>query len=326
MHYKMEKKQPLLSICIPTWNRCKFLELSLERLHEQLSDVPLGYIELYVSDNCSEDETSNIVEYYIKKGLPITYNRNKANIGASKNFLYCMQNASGKYILLLGDDDILNPGSLKLLLQRIEDNDYGLIHIHHFEGVNDSFIEYDNVESFYKKISYWFTFMSGSIFRKEIVDQIDFNKYVGTHLLQMPYYIASAKKSKKNLLINKELLQTGLDEKNNGGYNFYEVFVRNYLNIWHDFVDNGVISEECYDYLKRDIYVHYIRNFNYKFLVKKEDIKNEKNIYGGNRKGFKIEGSKKILKEYYGDTYYYYWYMFKMYLRKYINYIYHMDK
>lgn len=308
--------QTLLSICIPTWNRSVYLGQSLASLQEQLKDIPTGMVELYVSDNCSGDETPTVVDNYIQKGLPLTYNRNSENIGAARNFLQCMKNAKGKYILLLGDDDILNLGALSLIIEKIKEDDYGLIYFHRFDNIKDPIVVYDNKETFYKQISYWFTFMSSSIFRKDVVDQIDFNKYVGTHLLQMPYYIASADRGKRNLIINQDLLNIGLDWKNNGGYNFYEVFVQNYLNIWKDYMKKGTLSQKCYKYLKKDVLVNYIHHYNYRILIKHEGVKNNDVNCENYRKGYVIKGYKKILLKYYGGCWYFYWSIIRLFLRK----------
>lgn len=308
-------KQSLLSICIPTWNRAKFLRLSLESFLEQLRGVDRQEVELFVSDNCSDDETPMVVEEYIQKGLPITYNRNEENVGAAGNFVKCMQWASGKYIYLLGDDDILEDDALIYLLDAIRNNDYGLIHIHEFKDITEEMKVYTNPESFLNQISYWITFMSGSIFRKDVVGQINPSKYVGTHLLQMPFYIASALSRKENLIINKGILKSGLDSGNNGGYNLYEVFVKNYLDIWKEFVDSGHISLSLYKAIKKDIYVKFIVGFNYMLLVQHKNVKDEDSPYIGNRQGFKIAGAKEILEEYYGEEWYhklYWWWNLRM--------------
>lgn len=301
----IEDKKPILSICIPTWNRAKFLEQSLIRFSEQIDGVDSSELELYVSDNCSDDNTPEIVNKYIANGLPIRYNRNEKNLGAAGNFVKCMQWASGKYILLLGDDDILKQGALKYILDILRGKDYGLIHLNQRIKSEGEPVVYTDLEEFLKKISFWFTFMSGSIFRKDIVAQIEAEKYIGTHLLQMPYYLTSATKEKENLLINTLLLETGLDYSSNGGYNFYEVFVKNYLNIWLEFVKNGVITRSCYEYLKKDIYQKLILGQNFRLLVRHQNVQKENISYIGNRKGYKIAGAKDILNEYYGKYSYY---------------------
>ena len=319
-------EQPILSICIPTWNRSNYLSMSLDSLEKQLRDIPLGLVELYISDNFSEDGTPHVVDNYIQKGLPLTYNRNNENIGAARNFLQCMKNAKGKYILLLGDDDVINPGGLKIILEKLREDDYGLIYIHRFDNIKDSIVVYDNKETFYKQISYWFTFMSSSIFRKDVVDQIDFNKYVRTHLLQMPYYLASADRGNRNLLINQDLLKTGLDGKNNGGYNFFEVFVKYYLDIWHEFEMTSGMSHSTYCYIKKDLYCKYLREYTYSLLFLHKNVKEENTKYIGNRKGFKIKGAKRILYHYYWNCMYFHRSMIKMYLRKHLSKVYHCIK
>ena len=311
------KRTPLLSISIPTWNRAKYLAISLESFLEEMKGINPEEIELCVSDNCSDDNTSEVVKKYIDKGLPISYYKNEENIGASRNFLRCMQRATGKYIFLLGDDDILNPGSLSLILNSLRDKSYGIVHIHKYANVSEEFKEYTDLESFYKQISFWFTFVSGSIFRKEVVEMIDSERYIDTRLLQLPYFIKSAQLSSQNLLINKPVLKEGLDISSNGGYNFYEVFVQNYLNIWKDFLQQNFLTIECYKSLKKDVYVNYIHHYNYRLLIKHEGVKDENNVGKGGRKGFKIAGAKSILMKYYGSCGYFYWSIIKINLRNY---------
>ena len=303
---KEMKATPLLSISIPTWNRAKFLAISLESFLEQLKDIPTGIVELYVSDNCSDDNTKDVVNEYIAAGLPITYNRNDRNLGAAGNFIRCMEWASGKYILLLGDDDIFLPGALKYLLDIIRSGNYGLIHIHHFKDLSQEVKVYENVDDFYKQISYWFTFMSGSVFRKEVVGTIDSEKYKHTNLLQMPYYIASAQCGENNLLINKCLLQCGLDAKSNGGYNFYEVFIQNYLSIWRDFYNQNKISKDTFLHIKKDIYVNFVQKYNIELLSKGRGIKKKDKDVEGKRNGFMIDGAWKYLFSNYGSESYFY--------------------
>ena len=313
------KATPLLSISIPTWNRAKFLSVSLDSFLEQMKGINPEEVELFVSDNCSDDNTTEVVKSYIDKGLPITYNKNEENIGASRNFLRCMQRASGKYILLLGDDDVLNPGTLKFLLDILREKDYGLVHIHQFKDVQNDLVEYDSLDDFYKQVSYWFTFVSGSIFRKDIVSKVIPEPYINSRLLQLPYFIMSATLSKKNLLINRQLLTDGLDNSSNGGYNFYEVFVRNYLNIWRGFVDKGFVSEKCYKAIKKDVYVNFVHHYNYRLLIKHERVREDNGKCENGRNGFKINGYKKILLKYYGTCGYFYWSIIRLYLRTFIN-------
>lgn len=311
---KSKFAEPVLSICIPTWNRAKYLDKSLNSIFSQIGEISEGNLELFVSDNASDDNTSDVINKYIELGLPITYNRNTENIGAARNFLNCINWASGKYILLLGDDDILKPRAINMILDALRGDDYGMLHIRKYNNLKKGVLEYNNTEEYLKSISFWITFMSGSVFRKDIVSKIDSDKYINTHLLQVPYFVTSAFSKRNNLLINDTLLEEGLDSSENGGYNFYEVFVKNYLDIWKDFVDKGQFSNKGYEYIKKDLFFNFVINFNYKLLIKHENVMSEDKSYIGNRKGFKIEGATKILTDYYGNYYY------KLFARIYYNY------
>lgn len=300
----INKTHPLLSICIPTWNRAKYLDISLNSFIDNLKDVQTGEVELLISDNASTDDTPIVVQKYIDLGLPISYNRNEENIGAAGNFIKCMQWASGKYIQLLGDDDLLKCGAINLILKELRRDDYGLVYIHKFSRLGDKNIIYENRSDFLKTISYWITFMSGSIFRSDIVDIVDAEKYRNTHLLQVPFYLKSAFSQPRNLIISQDILQDGLDSSSAGGYNFYEVFIKNYLSILNEFVQTNDIDYKTYEWLKKDIFCNFIVRFNYRFFLKKINIKQDNMQYTTNRKGFIIKDAKTILNEYYSGFYY----------------------
>lgn len=296
---------PILSICIPTWNRAKYLRSCLVAIKEQIHTINTSELELFVSDNCSEDNTKEVVNQFIQEGLPITYNRNEANLGAAGNFLKCMQYASGKYILLLGDDDILNPDAISFLLELLRGHDYGLVHIRMSCPIENPFVIYDDRDQFLKAISYWLTFISGNIFQRKIVSQIKSPEdYVWTHLLQMPYYIMSALSSSQNVIIYKEILKISLDGNSNGGYNFYEVFVDGYLSIWTEFLNRKEISKDVFESLKRDLYERMVFSYNLTLLIQGRGVKNNRE-QEGKRGGLLVDNAWKIqFKHYYAKPYF----------------------
>ena len=110
---------PLLSICITTYNRAPWLNVSLKqliRLISQYSDV----VELVVCDNASSDDTPSVAARY--DGFPgFRYFRNKVNVGMLGNLRETVHHARGRFVWLLGDDDIVKPGSLEKVLSVILD-------------------------------------------------------------------------------------------------------------------------------------------------------------------------------------------------------------
>ena len=96
---------PLVSICVPTFNRCRYLASLLESLVGQLANFPYSY-ELVIADNASPDATREVVQGYADR-LPIRYLRHESNIGGYPNCQFVLAQALGRYLVHLSDDDSL---------------------------------------------------------------------------------------------------------------------------------------------------------------------------------------------------------------------------
>jgi len=113
---------PTLSICIPTYNRAKFLDDAIESVVSQINVDIQNRIEICISDNASVDDTKEIIEKWKKNSpVPIVYHKNEVNIGGDLNFLQVVKLAKGSYCWFLGDDDVLRMGSIERILKEIED-------------------------------------------------------------------------------------------------------------------------------------------------------------------------------------------------------------
>ena len=71
-------KTPLLTFCIPTYNRSCYLAEALQRLTVSLQEVK-EYYSIIISDNNSTDDTYEIVSKY-KLKLNIKYIKQKENM------------------------------------------------------------------------------------------------------------------------------------------------------------------------------------------------------------------------------------------------------
>ena len=106
--------KPLLSICIPTYNRLPYLKELLTDLLPQLDAVDSGQVELIVSNNASTDGTENFCQSISRPYLRCR--KNEVNIGGDRNFLKCIQEARGEYVWLVGDDDLVPSGAVQKIL------------------------------------------------------------------------------------------------------------------------------------------------------------------------------------------------------------------
>ncbi len=104
--------QPLVSICIPTYNGAKYIAEAMDSAIKQTYKK----LEIVVSDDQSKDDTLIIVESYRSKtSIPITIiNHNPSGIGANWN--NSVQHANGDYIKFLFQDDVLLPDCIEKMI------------------------------------------------------------------------------------------------------------------------------------------------------------------------------------------------------------------
>lgn len=95
--------QPLVSICIPTYNGERYLQEALDSVKAQT----YKNIEVIISDDNSKDHTLEICDRFKNEvDFPVyIYNHTPSGIGANWN--HCVEKANGEYIKFLFQDDIL---------------------------------------------------------------------------------------------------------------------------------------------------------------------------------------------------------------------------
>ena len=105
----------LVSIGIPTYNRAKG---NLRKVIERALDQTYTNVEVIVSDNCSPDNTAEVVQSFDDPRL--RYFRQETNIGPNNNFNYCLNQARGEYFLLFHDDDTIDPDFIEACMAALE--------------------------------------------------------------------------------------------------------------------------------------------------------------------------------------------------------------
>ncbi|MBN1169543.1 glycosyltransferase [Candidatus Micrarchaeota archaeon] len=112
-----------LSICIPTYNRAKFLPDALDSILNQITDENKDKVEICISDNCSTDNTEELIRSYQKKSpVPIVYHKNEKNMGADYNYLKVIDIAHGDFCWFLGSDDKMEPKAIDTVLLELLSN------------------------------------------------------------------------------------------------------------------------------------------------------------------------------------------------------------
>jgi len=110
-----DNNRPILSICIPTYNRGQLLNKLLRQI-DTLNGATKSKIEICISDNYSSDSTEAVIDQWRIK-LNLVAIRQKSNIGGSRNFQEVARLSTGKWMLLIGDDDLLCITGFENLIQ-----------------------------------------------------------------------------------------------------------------------------------------------------------------------------------------------------------------
>ena len=112
--------EPLVSIIMPTYN-------SASTISEAINSVILQRYtnwELIVTDDCSTDDTKDILINYVKNDSRIKFLCNQVNSGAGFSRNRSIDAAKGKYIAFLDADDLWLENKLSNQISFMEKNGY----------------------------------------------------------------------------------------------------------------------------------------------------------------------------------------------------------
>jgi glycosyltransferase involved in cell wall biosynthesis len=109
---------PVCSVCVPTYNRASSLD-NLFRSLEVLKDRHGDAMEICVSNNNSSDGTAEVIQKWQHR-LNLKVAHQSRNVGGTLNMVSVVQMATGRWGVLVGDDDELLPEGFAALLTRLE--------------------------------------------------------------------------------------------------------------------------------------------------------------------------------------------------------------
>jgi glycosyltransferase involved in cell wall biosynthesis len=118
---RTEAARPLLTLCLATYNRARYLDRYLTHHLTAFEAAGLDY-ELLVSDNCSTDETPEILARYAARHPRMKVVRQNSNIGAHANIMWTFYQARGQFVVSISDDDMMVPHQLLNYVRRMDED------------------------------------------------------------------------------------------------------------------------------------------------------------------------------------------------------------
>lgn len=173
----MKKLDPLVTVFSPNYNNAKYISETIESIINQ----SYSNFEYIIIDDCSTDNSWQIIQEYAKKDKRIKIYRNEKNLGIVKtrNRGLKARSANSKYFAIIDSDDVSKLNRLRIQVEFLERNqDYGLVGSNTFIIDEDSNIiglrQYpSNEREIRKKIIRFNPFSQSSVvIRTKVINQV----------------------------------------------------------------------------------------------------------------------------------------------------------
>ena len=258
-----------LTVAIPTYNRADCIKESLDSILSQVNND----VEVIVCDNASTDNTRGVLAPYINSEK-IKYYGAEQNGGMDFNFLRCLQYAAGDYVLLFSDDDILLSGAINKIISLIDNENPDYINLNStmftksVDEINEQSVprmilrtESDLISTDKKEcieyLGVFLTYLSATVIKRENFLKVENpQKYYGTYFIHAHIVLETLHGENKKIVITKEPF-VGARMGNSGGFNLYEVWVKQYKKL---LLENAVANGFPLETMRR-IYVNDINGF-----------------------------------------------------------------
>jgi glycosyltransferase involved in cell wall biosynthesis len=114
---------PKVSVCIPIYNGSTYIAEAIESVLSQTYND----FRLIVCDNCSTDNTEEIVRSF--RDPRLTYVRNSKNLGLVGNSNRCLDLSDGEYVCILHHDDVMMPNNIECKVRLLDEHpEVGFVH------------------------------------------------------------------------------------------------------------------------------------------------------------------------------------------------------
>lgn len=283
--------QPLISICIPTYQRCDTLKNTVESILSSDLFQNSNQIELAISNNASSDFTHeyclSLIDRYPEK---VKYQANDENI-RDNNFESVLRLATGKLRKLHNDSFLITPEFFEEVLpviKQIENIRPTIFFLNgNYSDATEPVTTCTTANEFLRHISFYITWGGAySIWENQLAERPDFGKMAARRFIQVDNILRQIKSKDKFLIFNKPYF-IGQSFGKKVDYNIAEVFGDNLLSLFDENIKSGEISE--------NVMLEFKHNLLFKHIIKTHF--DEK--LGSDRSGF-----NKYLSAYFHDLQY----------------------
>lgn len=261
----MAEKKPLLSICIPTWNRAEYLKACLESLVCQ-PEFFSEDIEIIISDNASTDEgaTEAVGKDYAAEYENIHYFRNVENIN-DRNFPMALNRANGILRKLSNDSIIYRPGTIAYMCDMARKYVEEKPHLFFLNPRVDQSYKKPRIvdfNQFMRKTSFHATWIgSFAIWDTECEGLLEDTSGCDLKLWQVWKLCRMFEKRNKGVVLYKRFADNQQLKNKLLTINHDKVFYHNFMAILQPEVEKGLLRDSCVKKIERDLLFDFFTNW-----------------------------------------------------------------
>lgn len=254
--------KPLLSICIPTRQRCATLKGTINSITGNDYFKNSDDIEVVISDNASTDDTEkyclDLMSNYQGK---IKYHRNNQDVG-DLNFEYVLRIANGKLRKLHNDSFLFKEEFFAEVIPLLRNLDIYRPSIFFANGNAISSNEYStictNADDLLSHVGFYITWIGGyCIWEDELLRRHDFGRMAKNRFIQVDNIIRDLENKGKFFIFNKAYF-VGQNFGKKIDYNAAEVFGDNLVNIVKKIESIGLLSKNAMIHFKNNLLFNHI--------------------------------------------------------------------
>lgn len=264
---------PLLSICIPTYNRLDILYNTLNSIYSDLDEVQINDFEVVVSDNEPNQSSKKIVERFNHKNLRYY----PTNCEGFLNSLNALKQGKGLFLKLHNNYTKLRKGTLKEILKQLKENSVNKPLLFYSDGMlkSGNIMCYNSFDSFMYHLSYFSSWSTGfGIWREDFINYN--NSVINRYFPQTSLLISQTKK--KRFVIDDRVLFENQQVPQKGGYNIFRVFAIDYISIIKIPYQKNEITKKTFERIKNDLLFDYLSVRYFKTVILKIDTFNKDDL------------------------------------------------
>lgn len=231
-----------LTLCISARNNELQVKEQLQKL-ALLDAAMLERIEIIIVDNDSTDGTANAVKLFEGR-VPFHYVSNTENLSQDNSFTFALNQAiatRSKYIWLLDARNIIRIGNFGALIETLESNEVGLVHLAGNNGAKKNFVQYVDADDFLQQVAMGIIQTSRNILRTDMIRGYNPREFTaGSGIPVVPLLLHIVLAAKQNFIYNPTLFEDGKIDYIAEVNDPIRTYVKNLLSVYDSYEDKPV--------------------------------------------------------------------------------------